>query len=180
MNKSQLPYILPTNLPEQLRLLAKITGIPFSFVRDGGQLTLEAISGVILYRHLNRIQKIEAMSLIREVGKKNKPLEGQLVNLILNISVNPQWGIWSLSNKELLNDHQFHNIINDYAGFIGLTASAVGAKTIIERVWQSKKMTKGGVATLVLWGALYFNNSELGKASKEIAHRSQLKTSPVY
>jgi hypothetical protein len=180
MNKSKLPYILPKNLPEQLRFLAKITNIPFSFVKDGGQLELEAMSGVILYRHLNQVQKMEAMSLIRNVGKKSRLLEGRLVNLILNISVNPQWGVWSLSNDELLNDLNFHNIINDYAGFIGLTASAAGAKTIIQKVWQTKKMTRGGVATLVLWGALYFNNSELGKARKEIANRSQLKNSPVY
>ena len=180
MNKSQLPYVLPKNLPEQLRLLAKITNIPYSFVKDGGQLELEAMSAVIIYRHLNRIQKTESMSLIRHVGKKNKPLEGKLVNLILNLSVNPQWGIWSLSNEELLNDYKFHNTINDYAGFIGLTASAAGAKTIIQKVWQTKKMTKGGIATLVLWGALYFNNSELRKANKEIANRSQLNSSPVY
>ena len=180
MNKSQLPYVLPKSLPEQLRLLAKVINIPFSFVKDGGQLELEAMSGVILYRHLNRIQKTESMSLIRQVGKKNKSLEGRLVNLILNISVNPQWGVWSLTNDELLNDHNFHNTINDYAGLIGLTASAAGAKTIIQKIWQTKKITRGGVATLVLWGALYFNNSELGKANKEIANRSQLKNSPVY
>lgn len=120
------------------------------------------------------------MSLIRQVGIKNGPLEGKLVNLILNISVNPQWGFWSLNNDELLNDHAFHNTINDYAGFIGLTASAAGAKTIIENIWKTKKMTRGGVATLVLWGALYFNNSELRKANAEIANRSQLKSSPVY
>jgi hypothetical protein len=120
------------------------------------------------------------MSLIRNVGKKNKPLEGRLVNLIVNTSVNPQWGVWSLSNDELLNDHNFHNTINDYASIIGLTASAAGAKTIVQEIWKTKKMTKGGIATLVLWGALYFNNSELGKANKEITNRSQLKSSPVY
>ncbi len=68
------------------------------------------MSGVILYRHLNRNQKTEAMSLIRQIGKKNKPLEGQLVNLILNTSINPQWGVWSLNNDELLNDHNFQLI----------------------------------------------------------------------
>ena len=180
MNKSRLPYVLPKNLPEQLRHLAKITNIPFSFVKDGGQLELEAMSGVILYRHLNRIQKMQSMSLIREVGKKNKPLEGWLVNLIVNTSVNPQWGVWSLSNDELLNDRNFHNTINDYASIIGLTASAAGAKTIIQETWKRKKMTKGGIVTLVLWGALYFNSSELEKVNKEITNRSQLKSSPVY
>ena len=138
------------------------------------------MSGVILYRHLNQTQKIEAMSLIRKVGNKNRLLEGRLVNLILNISVNPQWGIWSLSNEELLNDHAFHNTINNYAGLIGLTASAAGAKSIIQQTWQTKKITKGGVVTLVIWGALFMNSSELGKANKEIANRSQLKSSPVY
>ncbi|XPF93644.1 hypothetical protein ACM9HF_16705 [Colwellia sp. RE-S-Sl-9] len=180
MNKSKLPYILPKNLPEQLRHLAKITNIPFSFVKDGGQLELEAMSGVILYRHLNRIQKTEAMSLIRQVGNKNKPLEGQLVNLILDISVNPQWGVWSLSNDELLNDRNFHDSINRYAGIIGLTASAVGVKTIIQDTWKRKRMTRGGVVTLVLWGAFLFNSSELEKVNQEITNRSQLKTSPVY
>ena len=180
MNKSKPPYVLPKNLPEQLRLLAKIINIQFSFVKDGGQLELEAMSGVILYRHLNRIQKTEAMFLIRQIGKKNKPLEGQLVNLILNTSINPQWGVWSLNNDELLNDHNFHNTINRYAGIIGLTASAAGVKTIIQETWKRKRMTKGGVVTLVLWGAFFFNNSELEKVNAEITNRSQLKTSSVY
>jgi hypothetical protein len=180
MNKSKLPYVLPKSLPEQLRLLSKITNIPFPLIKDGGELEIEAISGVILHRHLNRFQKMESLSLIREVGKENRPLEGRLIDLVVDTKVNPQWGIWSLSNDELLSDQNFHNTIDAYASFIGITASVAGSKTIIENIWKRKKINKGGVATLAIYGALYFNYTELSKANEEIKNRSQLKSSPVY
>ena len=34
---SNLPYDLPNNLNEQLRILSNIVKIPFSLVKDGGQ-----------------------------------------------------------------------------------------------------------------------------------------------
>lgn len=80
----------------------------------------------------------------------------------------------------MLSDQSFHDHINHYASWIGLTASAVGAKDIVQKTWKNKKMSKGGLVTLVIWGSLLFNNSELNKANVEIANRSQLKSSSFY
>ena len=120
------------------------------------------------------------MSLIRQVGKKNRSLEARLIDLIIDTNVNPQWGIWSLNNEELLKDKYFHNTISSYANIIGLTATAAGAKDIIKQTWQTKKITKHAIITLAIWGALIFNGSELEKTNTEISNRSQLKSSPVY
>lgn len=62
MKKSNLPYVLPTNTSEQLRILSHILNIPFTLVKDGGAAEIEAIAGVILYRHLNRVQQTESLS----------------------------------------------------------------------------------------------------------------------
>lgn len=57
MNIEDLPYKLPQSTDAQLRALAKILDIPHQLVRDSGQLEIDAISGVILHRHLNSVTK---------------------------------------------------------------------------------------------------------------------------
>lgn len=45
---NNLPYTLPSNLNEQLRVLANIVDIPYSLVKDGGEDEVEAICGAML------------------------------------------------------------------------------------------------------------------------------------
>jgi len=180
METKYLPYNLPQSKFEQLRVLAKIINLQPSLIKAAGDEELEAISGVILHRHLDRFQKVEVWKLIRKIGKRNRPLEGKLTDLILNAKVNPQWGIWSLSNEELLADQQFHDAINSYASWIGITASAQGMKDIIYLIIKNKKISKGGIVTFVLWGSLLFNLSELHKVNTELDNRSTLNKSPLY
>lgn len=37
-------------------------------------------------------------------------------------------------------------------------------------------MTKGGVVTLVIWGTVLFNKSELSKVNNEIQRRTSIRT----
>jgi len=180
MESKYLPYNLPQSKSEQLKVLARITNLQPAIIKNAGEEELQAISGVILHRHLDRFQKIEVWKLIRKIGKRNRPLEGKLTDLILNTKVNPQWGIWSLTNEELLADQQFHDAINTYASWIGITASAQGVKDIIYLIIKNKKVTKGGIVTFALWGSLLFNLSELHKVNAELANRSTLNKSPVF
>jgi len=103
---NNLPYILPSNRKEQLRVLSQIVGIPISFVENGGEKEVNALCGAILYRHLDRHQRIEALSLIRDLS--NKPLLGKLVTVAIEPTyVNINWGIWSFTREELLSDKIF-------------------------------------------------------------------------
>lgn len=170
-----LPYNLPNNRKEQLRALSQVVGIPLSFVENGGEKEVDALCGAILYRHLDRHQRIEAMSLIR--GLSNRPLMGKLISVALEPTfINKEWGVWSFTTEELLADQNFHQQADNLASYIGIGASAISGKDLIHKVWKEKKLSKGGLVTFVIWGVVLFNKSELSKVNDEIKRRSSLRT----
>jgi len=172
---NNLPYILPNNRKEQLKVLSKIVGIPISFVENGGEKEVNALCGAILYRHLDRHQRIEALSLIRDLS--NKPLLGKLITVAIEPTyVNINWGIWSFTREELLSDKNFHSQVDNLASYIGIGSSMISGKDLITKVWKEKKLTKGGIVTLVIWGSVLFNKSELSKVNNEIQRRSSVRT----
>lgn len=178
MNIDQLPYSLPKTARAQCQYLARICSISLHKLSNNHQEESQAIASVIIYRHLKSNQKIEAMRFIHAMD--NKPLMSKLIEKITDVIINPQWGIWSLSNTELLNDQKFHDMINSYAGVLGASISAASAKELASTIWKTKKMSKGAWITLVMWGSLYFNSTELNKANQEIANRSKLLDSVHY
>lgn len=178
METSLLPYQLPTSSDSQIAYLANILGLDRHLVVGKGQKEKEAMTAVIMYRHLDRHQKYQAMELIHSIVDRR--LVGRLVEKIGDTHVNPQWGIWSLDNDELLSDQKFHETINTYATWLGLTASAMGAKDILQEVWKKRKLSRGGWVNVVVWGALLFNAQELNKANAEVLRRSSIKSSELY
>jgi len=52
----------------------------------------------------------------------------------------------------------------------------ISGKDLITKVWKEKKLTKGGIVTLVIWGSVLFNKSELSKVNDEIQRRSSVRT----
>ena len=154
-----LPYHLPKTPKDQLRLLAKILAITQSQVGLDTDAEIEAMAVTILYRHLDRIQKQQALANI--LGLKNQILASKLYSKVVDISVNPQWGVWSLSNDELLSDQAFHTKFNEIAGYVGISASITSAKELIQEAWKNKRLGKGGWITLAIWGCVIFNNLSL-------------------
>ncbi|BFM09612.1 hypothetical protein [Halioxenophilus aromaticivorans] len=177
-----LPYVtLSKNTPEQLRLLADILGIPTALVAKGGEAELTAMVATILYRHLDQVDRRQAMEAIRNVP--NRALEGRLVTLALDTTfINPQWGMWSLSNKELLQDEQFHKRLDNIAGNLGFAASGLGIWELIQKLKKRGKPGPQIGATLVIWGAVFINSSELQQTQSELKQRteSSLRSSRHY
>lgn len=176
---SSLPYNLPMDTKGQLRELAKIINIPPSLVANGDQNTVDAICATILYRHMEQAQRHEAMKIIRSLP--NRELVGKLVTKVVDTSfVNPTWGMWSLTNEELLDKESFHSAVDSYASYVGLSASALGGKDLIKQAWQRRAITRGGIATLVIWGVVALNKYQLNKLQEEKSRRSTLNSSSYY
>jgi RHS repeat-associated protein len=172
-------YSLTGSIQEQANSLAEITGLSSELVENATQNDLDAISGAVLYRHLDKNQRGEALSIIRSV--ENKKLEGKLVSSLLDTAfVNPQWGAWSLTNSELIADQAFHQTVEDYASVIGLSASGASAYEQYKRIRNTGKLGRNGVAIVTVWGAILFNKSELNKANQEIKNRSTLNESSFH
>ena len=87
---SSLPYQLPKTTQQKVMHLSKITSIPLSLLKGTGEPEIEAISAMILYRHMDRIQRIDAMSSIGSL--RNRELMGHILTKTLDTTfVNPQW-----------------------------------------------------------------------------------------
>ncbi len=85
---TDLPYHLPTDTKGQLRALARILDIPPTTAEHAGEAGVEAMTSTILYRHLNRLQRIKAMEKIKSLP--NKAFMARLVRLTLDTTfVNP-------------------------------------------------------------------------------------------
>jgi len=174
-----LSYRLPTTTQEQLTKLAQITSIPKNLLVGAGEKEVEAICYMILYRHLSQHQRGEGMKAIRSVNKR--ALVGELINRTLDTTfVNPQRGIWSLTNDELKSDIKLHNQLNTMASMIGVGASAASTKDILKKITEQKKISSKNWITFVIWGCIYFNAKELEKASNEKDHRSTLNSSRFF
>jgi len=144
---SDLPYYLPVDPQGQLRELAKILNIPLPLAKAGGPLAADALSATILFRHLNQAQRQEALS--------SRELRGRLVTKAVDTTfVNPKWGVWSLTSDELMAEQSFHSALDNYATWAGFGLSGIAAKDFFKHFWKNRKVTRGGIATLVIWMAV--------------------------
>lgn len=176
---NDLPYQLPITVEGQLKRLGKIAGIPNNLLVGGGEKEVEAIANMIMYRHLNRVERMNAMKSFHAV--KKRALLGELVNNALDTAfVNPQWGIWSLTNSELEADIKFHNAIMMVSGAAGVGLSFSSAADFYKQVRKKRSLGTRGWVTAVIYGALIFNAIELSKANKEKDNRTTLNASRLY
>ncbi len=176
---AHLPYQIPKNPKDQLLFLAKILDIPISLVEHGGADEVDAMAATMLYRHLGRQLKLNAMTMITNLN--NKRLASRLRALAVNTTyVNPQWGIWSLTNNELLADQAAHDKFNELASIAGVSASALGLKDILTEIKRTGRLGPGAWTLLVFYGIVLLNAQELKKANEEISHRRGSLKSSIY
>ena len=176
---NDVPYVLPGSTTQKLNKLRKITSLPLNLLNGAGEKEVEAICYMILFRHLNHVQRGEAMKRFHSLS--NRALMGALITRSLDTTfVNAQWGIWSLTNEELRQDINLHRKITKYASAIGISSSAIGAKDLTKKILARKQMGLKHWATLVIWGCILFNDNELSKAETEHNHRSTLNGSRLF
>jgi len=172
-------YALPKNIQQAINFLAGIMKIDKVLVKNGDLTMLSVFNGAMLYRHLDRNQRTEVMTLIRSLP--NRRLQNRLVGRILDVTyVNPRWGIWSLSTAELMREMasntKFQKILT-YFGVAGGVTIADGLK----KMWKNKSASKGGgailLANVVLFGIAIGTSKEAAKMQNEWQRRhTQIKS----
>lgn len=111
----------------------------------------------------------------------NKAFVAKLVKVTLDTTfVNPQWGLWSLSNEELADDIRFHQTVNKIGAITGATLSLSSGKDVITEILRNGRLGPKGVALLVIGVAFAGNSSELDASIQEQQRRSQIKDSPYF
>lgn len=165
-------YKLPKNENEKIVILSRILDIPLHLSKNFESHAVEAMCATILYRHLDRLDRLTAMKIIRSTG--NPILSERLAQKAVDTLINPQWHIWSLTNDELKSDIAFHKKFDQIANMLGYSVSALGAKDLAKSVLNQKRLGKKGWTTLVIWATVHFNNKELRKGENEMANRTSI------
>lgn len=187
-----LRYSLPKTDKEGIAFLAKILNIPAHYLKGNEQRIIQALAATILYRELDRLQKIEAMRLIRSLS--HPQLISILISRCTDVLVKPQWGEWSLTNEELREILQFHGSINLISSRVGGNPGAYGvggaAWAIIKEGSKAEKGTplkervKIGatpkrvgalIVSIILMGLHEFSLSETTKYANELERRAHYK-----
>lgn len=171
-----LPYNFSSCIHDQLNALADILKIPQHLVQGAGEDEVNAMVATILYRHLDRMERIQAMRDIRAV--QSRPLMGKLIDRALQPThINTSWGLWSLTNDELSAFISSREKIKKYASAIGLGASVLEGKNILNDIFKNKQIKKQHVAILVIWLAVHANNAQLQDAREEFQRRHTINSS---
>lgn len=105
--------------------LAKMMGISDlrSEIDQAGYNAIIAMCGVILYRHLDRFQKGDVLQRIQDlINNGYRALGGRLRGLIAINIAQPQWNVWSLNGKEVLQLAKTNKNLMDVIDRLGLHA----------------------------------------------------------
>lgn len=168
----KLSYQLPKNAAEAAAALGAVLGVPAHKIRGDADQIVLAMSGTILYRHLDRHERHTVMQQIHNLS--SGLLKEALIAKCVAPLVNPKWAEWSLTNQELEDVLRFHNSLNRWSSVLGANPGAYG---VGGSVWSIiKQGAKTGnvavlAASLILMGIHEFSHSETQKYSAEIERR---------
>lgn len=172
----KLPYNLPTNQVDAIRVLANTLGIVEHKLQGDNNRIPASMTGTILYRHLDRQDRYSVMQMINSLG--NGQLKSELIAKCLDAMINPQWAEWSMTNEELQSAVDFHNQVNRMSSVVGGNPGAYG---IGGAAWSIIKQgaSTGNIAVLAasiaLIGIHEFSYSETKKYSAELERRKTIK-----
>ncbi|MBV1870956.1 MAG: hypothetical protein KUG83_00260 [Gammaproteobacteria bacterium] len=155
--------------------LAKVLDLPKSSLHGNPDLIVASMAGTILYRHLNRLDRVNVIQTIKMLASFE--LQSELISRCLDVLINPQWGEWSLKNNELNSIVEFHDDLNRWSGVMGGNPGAYGVAGASWSIIKQGAFT-GNMAVLaasvILVGIHEFSYQETQRYTKEIERRKTL------
>lgn len=173
------------------------------FIRQNSKKTLPILSGLIVYRQLNHIEKQQVLRAAQNLG--NSKFFGKVQSLVAN----PRWNNWCLSDSELKNLFKTNKAVSDFlatyfltvdgkleAGIIASTIVGIASdgvtkhitnqlgKPIAEAGLSRLKLSQGAVqsgsqafliAVVVASVMIKFTEIEAKNAKEELFRRGLLK-----
>jgi hypothetical protein len=169
--EERLPYEKPVHPQMAVIELSKRIGVPVNYKLINDKEYLKTLSGIILYRHLNSLEKRDVMERIYRLD--DRALQANLIGKITNVIVQPLWGIWSLSDKELREYLSLNKKILDVFTIAGINAGAVG---VGQGIWKAIKTggKSGGFmifVSLIMLGINYGTSLEADALQGELDRR---------
>lgn len=167
-----LPYNLPCTTRGKVDYLANLMGVRQRIHLRAlpPEVAVELLTLIALYRHLDRLGKRRVETLLQRVDRR---VLNDLQSAMAVPSVQPSWGMWSLTTNELLQRKRTLSTFNRIAGALGLTASITGANDLYKFGRQSARGAAGSVALLMIVGFVGLQQLEEGNIDAEMIRRLQ-------
>ncbi|MGI2897280.1 hypothetical protein, partial [Vibrio alginolyticus] len=107
-------YSEQTLKAEPVVQLAVLTGLDadLNFIRNNREKVLPIITGVILYRQLNRRDQRKVLEQAQALG--NSKFFGKIQMLVAQSIAKPMWNPWSLSDGELRQYFNTHKAVANF------------------------------------------------------------------
>src|SRR5690625_3511546 len=113
--ESRLPYRLPSDLSAKVDYLADLMGIKNKIYLHAlpSDVAVELLSIIVLYRHLDHYEKLRIAQLLERVDRR---VLNDLQTAMARPAVQPNWGMWSWTNEELIANKEALSRFNSWAG----------------------------------------------------------------
>lgn len=172
------PDNIPNDTRAQVELLAQILKFDIEPTTKRNEYTLNTLCGIILYRHLDRFQRMEVMRLILE-GEPNisKADMFELQSFCTGVLVQPQWSLWSLTTKELETLFENQKSLSDLLAVLGFGFTITG---VLDAYKAGKHLIKGLPFFLISAAIVYIHNEQLSNTTKELKLRTSKPRSSEY
>lgn len=160
-----LPYRMPETVSGQIEYLCQLLDFPRTmFMSHGGKpalsedVVLEILTGIVLYHHLPRQDQGRVMRLVHD-NLAGRPAIAKAIAKITDPMVNPMWGLWAKTTRELEADLAFAESVSTY---LGLAGAGFSVPSLYDMAKASRTPAKGvgrshPVLTVMIWG-FYFNH----------------------
>ncbi|BFM08972.1 hypothetical protein [Halioxenophilus aromaticivorans] len=175
------PNKLPKDIAGQVELLSEIMGFDIDLATKRDAYVLNALIGVILYRHLDRVQQMGVMEMLIEPTALEHFTRGdisQLVGFVTDVIIQPRWWLWSLSTSELEILFKEREDLQKLMSQYGIGFTITGGLS----AYRAGMSIKNGIPGFVLGCTLmYIQNQNTQAAKNELDLRtSNPKSSPFF
>lgn len=163
--KPSLPYRMPETISGQIDYLCQLLDLPRNMFAAQGKspaisdnVVLEMLTGIVLYHHLPRQDQSKVLRLIHE-NLQGRPAIARAITKITDPMVNPMWGLWAKTTRELEADLAFAESVSTY---LGLAGAGFSVPSLYDMAKSSRGSAKGvgrghPILTVMIWG-FYFNH----------------------
>lgn len=109
-------YSLEEAKSDPVVYLAKLIGLEseLPFIKINKDRVLPVLTGIVVYRQLNHIDKQKVLRSAQELG--DRKLFGKVQGICSDVVTNAYWNPWSLSNTELRAYFNFNKSVSDFLG----------------------------------------------------------------
>lgn len=85
-----------------------------------------------------------------------------------------------MTNEELIEDRDFHELFQKTGALVGVSFSASNFKDFVKEARKNGRVSNGGMATIVIWLSFASSSSQLSKLEAELERRTELRSYPLH